>query len=284
MLFTPAGEFRAVWRLLFFAAIAYSSAYVLVVGSRLAVLATGVMPQRFVVRWLFTLILPVALLVAHAASLFAFDRRGWSYVWLGRASFNAMAIARGTVWGALTIGIPTLLLLAVRQFAIYPAVGGTWLGATARTTAMLLPLALLEELIFRGYLFAVLRQAIGWKGALIATSVVFGVAHMQNSGVDPQNIIIVTMAGLFLGLILLATRSLYAAWAAHFAWNWMMACAFHVNVSGNPFERPVYEMVAKGPVWVTGGVWGPEGGIGAAIGLFVGVVYVYGRYLKPLET
>jgi len=280
-IFTRSGEFRAVWRLLFFFAVAFTVGFVLVVGGRFTLATSGVLPTRYSVQFLFSLIIPVALLVAHATSLYAFDRRGWDFVALDEAACTTRAIGLGAALGALAIGVPTLILLGLHQFAIYPAVGGSFIGATVRTTAFLIPAALWEELLFRGYPFAVLRQAIGWKGALIATSVVFGLAHILNGGADPQNIIIVTTAGFFLGMVLLATRSLYAAWAAHFAWNWVMACAFHVNVSGSPFERPVYEMVAKGPAWVTGGVWGPEGGVGAAIGLFVVVFYVYGRYLKP---
>ena len=52
----------------------------------------------------------------------------------------------------------------------------------------------------------------------------------------------------------------YAAWAAHFAWNWTMAVVFHVAVSGLPLESPGYRYVDAGPDWATGGSWGPEGG------------------------
>jgi membrane protease YdiL (CAAX protease family) len=216
--------------------------------------------------------------------LLLLDQQGWALVGLDAGALNRSALSVGVTLSVVAVGVPTLVLLAAHQFALEPAPDTSWWGATVRTSALLLPAALWEELVFRGYPFAVLRRAIGWKGALMGTSVVFGLAHMQNGGANLQNIVIVITAGFFLGMILLATRSLYAAWAAHFAWNWVMACAFHVNVSGNPFERPDYQMVPLGPAWLTGGGWGPEGGIGAAIGLFAVVFYVYGRYLKRLES
>ena len=84
----------------------------------------------------------------------------------------------------------------------------------------------------RGFAFALLRRLGGWRLALIVTSVVFGLLHAGNPGVDAEAILAVIVAGFFLGGILLATGSLYAAGAAHFAWNWTMAVVFHTAVSG----------------------------------------------------
>src|SRR5207302_1475265 len=60
-------------------------------------------------------------------------------------------------------------------------------------------------------------------------------------------------------------------------WNWIMAVALHASVRGVAFEAPDYRMVDAGPDWITGGVWGPEGGAGAAAGMFVGLAYLYWR-------
>jgi hypothetical protein len=81
----------------------------------------------------------------------------------------------------------------------------------------------------------------------------------------------------FLGGVLVATRSLYAAWMAHFAWNWTMAVLFHTAVSGLPLESPGYRYVDAGPDWATGGPWGPEGGLPAALGMGAGMAYLFVR-------
>jgi hypothetical protein len=70
---------------------------------------------------------------------------------------------------------------------------------------------------------------------------------------------------------------MYAAWAAHFAWNWTLAVIFHASVSGYPFESPDYRYVDAGPDWATGGVWGPEGGIPAALGMVAGIAVLLRR-------
>jgi CAAX protease family protein len=106
---------------------------------------------------------------------------------------------------------------------------------------------------------------------------VFGALHLANVGVTPESMAAVTLAGFFLAGVVYVTRSLYAAWMAHFAWNWTMAVLFHTAVSGIPLDSPLYRYVDAGPAWATGGVWGPEGGVPAGIGLIVGIAYLFGR-------
>jgi hypothetical protein len=71
--------------------------------------------------------------------------------------------------------------------------------------------------------------------------------------------------------------SLYAAWAAHVAWNWIMAVPLHAPVSGLAFEAPDYRTVSTGPAWITGGSWGPEGGLAAALGMVAALIYLNAR-------
>jgi hypothetical protein len=93
--------------------------------------------------------------------------------------------------------------------------------------------------------------------------------------VTVQSFCIVTLAGVFLGAIRLSFRSVYASSAAHAAWNWVLAVAFHASVSGMRFDAPDYRTVEQGPDWLTGGQWGPEGGVAAALGMLVVLAYLY---------
>jgi hypothetical protein len=77
----------------------------------------------------------------------------------------------------------------------------------------------------------------------------------------------VTLAGIFLGVVRLATVSLWAAFAAHLAWNFVLSGVLHAAVSGTAFPTPGYRVVDAGPDWLTGGAWGPEGGAPAAGGM-----------------
>jgi len=211
------------------------------------------------------------------------DKLPWSTVGLDRAAANPRTIVAGGVLGGLTIGIASLFLFAGHMMQFDPAQAGSWWSEAGREAVVLLPAAFFEELFIRGYVFAVLRRAGGWRLALIVTSVVFGLLHMGNPGADAESILAVTVAGFFLGFILLATRSLYAAGAAHFAWNWVMAGVLHIAVSGVPSTDVDYRMVETGPDWLTGGPWGPEGGVAAVALMFIAIFYLYGRYGRQME-
>ena len=64
----------------------------------------------------------------------------------------------------------------------------------------------------------------------------------------------------------------------------MLAGVLHSAVSGVPFATPDYRLVDAGPDWATGGVWGPEGGVPAALGLVVVTAYLYLRRGRREES
>jgi membrane protease YdiL (CAAX protease family) len=227
--------------------------------------------------------MPVAALIATALCLRWVDGLSWDYIWLGRNAAQPALLARSALLGAVAIGVPSLFLLSIGQLRAVPSPDGSWWGAAGLTFANLLPAAAGEELLLRGYLFAVLRESVGWRWTLIGTSIVFGLLHVPNPGADAESVLLVMLAGFFLGSVLLATKSLYAAIMVHFAWNWVMAAALHTPVSGIPVIAPDYRIVDAGPDWLTGGAWGPEGGLAAAVSMFVAVVYLYARHLRRME-
>lgn len=270
------GRPRWGWRLVVFA-VAAAVAFLVVgaVVTGLTSLLVALTADRLL--GLGEWVLMLALLAATAFTLRVVDGRGWDYVLMGRAAARSGALGLGFVLGALAIGVPSGLLLAARWLRVEPWGQGSWGGAAWSLAVTLAPAALWEELVFRGYPFAVLRERFGPGVALGATSLLFGVIHAQNPGAAPLPVLMVTVAGFFLGGVMLATGSLYAAWAAHFAWNWTMAALFHMAVSGAGFPTPNYRVVEVGPDWLTGGTWGTEGGVGALLGMSAGLLYLLAR-------
>ncbi len=141
----------------------------------------------------------------------------------------------------------------------------SWTGTALRLLLLLGPAALWEELVFRGYLYAVAHEAGGRTIARWSSSVAFGAVHLMNPGANVRTTLVVVLAGVCLCLVRERTDSLPAAWTAHLAWNWVMAAILHVPVSGLPFATPGYRAVVSGPDWISGGAWGPEGGLVAML-------------------
>jgi membrane protease YdiL (CAAX protease family) len=219
----------------------------------------------------------LVLLVAHAVCLRRVDKLPWSAAGLHRDAARPGLLAWSTMLGGAAIAVPALLIAAVGWLRFQPDRAGSSLGAALWALLLLAPFAFAEELMLRGYVLTVLRKALGWRAAVGLTSVVFGLLHIANPGSNPGNIAMVILAGVLLGVLVVLTGSLYAATAAHLAWNWVMAGVLHVPVSGLGVPTPDYRLVDAGPDWITGGAWGPEGGIGAALGMSAGLAYLYIR-------
>ncbi|HUX33503.1 MAG TPA: CPBP family intramembrane glutamic endopeptidase [Gemmatimonadaceae bacterium] len=276
VLYTPGGTLlRAPWRIAIFLGVTFVAWGV--AATMLSPLFVSLSARAGAPGTVESLVAVVGLLVGHVVCVRYVDRRPWASVWMGREAARPAAWIEGWLLGALAIGVPCLVLVATGALRFVPAPAGSWLGAAARVSWFLLPAALLEELLTRGYLFAVLRDAVGWRVALGVMSVAFGLLHLPNNGATVESITMVTLAGVLLGGVVLATRSLYAAWMAHFAWNWAMAVPLHSPVSGFPLATPNYQLLDAGPRWLTGGVWGPEGGLAAAVGMMAALTYLYAR-------
>lgn len=222
----------------------------------------------------------VAALAAHLVMLVFVDRTGWSYVGLAPSGAAARRVATGFALGALAIGVPCVVLLGLGWLGVIREPGsGARVGRELATVlAVLVPAAFAEELMIRGYLLSALADGIGRVGALILTSVVFALLHVSNPGMEPGALVVVGLAGVFLGAIRFATSSLYAAWAAHLAWNVVLGLVLHALVSGTEMAAAGWQTRDTGPDWATGGTWGPEGGVPAALGLLVATWYLIGRH------
>ena len=271
---------RAPWRILLFLVVMIA---MLVLAAWLEMAVDGFVEGMGYTPLVSEWAVPIGILAATWVLLRWVDGRSWDFVGLDRRAATPDKLAAGTVLGLLPIAIPSAVLLLAGQLQPVPSEPGSWWAATGLSLANLFPAAFGEELLLRGYIFAVLRETIGSKWTLISTSIVFGLLHIPNPGSDAQSILIVMMAGFFLGSVFLATKSLWAATAAHFVWNWFMAAGLHSPVSGLPVSTPDYRVIDSGPDWLTGGSWGPEGGFAAALGMFAVMIYLFARPLRRME-
>lgn len=229
----------------------------------------------------YVLTLSVGLLVGHWWTFRQVQPEGWRFVSLDRRAFTWRAVGGGALLGAAAVGVPSLLLLGIGWLKIEPSPAGSVGTAALLTLLLLIPSALWEELLTRGYLLALLRERFGARVAIVATAIAFGLLHLENAGATLQSIALVTLAGIFLGAILVSMRSLYAAWSAHVAWNFVMAGVMHTSVSGLGLGTPNYRTIDAGPDWATGGSWGPEAGLFAGAGMVLATYFLLRRVSRP---
>ena len=206
----------------------------------------------------------------------------WSRVGLGLDGLRARRLLIGLGAGTLAILIPCGVLIAAGRlgFERQPAEVESWWSASRSALLILTPAAFAEELAMRGYLLTALIDGVGAPFAVAITSVLFATLHLLNPDPTILSTSMVALAGVFLATVRLTTGSLWAAWIAHLAWNLVQAVVLHATVSGLPLPTPAYRMVDHGPVWLTGGDWGPEGGLAAAAGMLVATLLL-ARFATP---
>lgn len=137
--------------------------------------------------------------------------------------------------------------------------------------------ALAEEAIFRGYpLQTLTRAGLAWMGVLL-TSLPFAFSHLLNPNVVPGVTFANTaLAGIWLAVAYLRTRSLWFPLGVHWGWNWALGSLFGLPVSGlHLVSRPLFEPTDSGPAWLTGGSYGLEGGVAGTIALLLSTLFIW---------
>ena len=143
-----------------------------------------------------------------------------------------------------------------------------YLGLLGGSLALFALSAFLEEVLFRGYLFQTLIQAVTLVPAMLVMAIIFGLAHGRNPQAGFFSLINIGLAGIWLSIAYVKTRSLWLPFGLHLAWNFSQTTIYSFPTSGVTFEsRKLFLLAQAGPEWVTGGAFGPEGGILATLSL-----------------
>jgi membrane protease YdiL (CAAX protease family) len=143
--------------------------------------------------------------------------------------------------------------------------------ALAFTLAFFVGVGVFEELLFRGYLLVNLAEGFdgllgtsrraALTGAVALTSLGFGVVHAANPSATAFALVNITLFGAFFAASYLLTDRIAVAVGFHIAWNFAVSSVFGFPVSGVTTPVTVLAVEVTGPVLLTGGSFGPEGGL-----------------------
>lgn len=199
-------------------------------------------------------------------------RRTWQDLrWSGTAPV-APWFGKGFLLGAAAAAV-ALVLGLVAAGADWSTGTGSWAdwGVAVGGTALALSLpALSEEIIFRGLPLVLFAAVIGRWPAVMLTSVLFALSHWSNPGVTALGLANIGLAGVLLGVAFYAPGGIWTAWGAHLGWNLGLA-GLGAPVSGLPLGIPHLAYQPGEPVWLTGGGFGPEGGVLATLAMAAAV-------------
>lgn len=168
----------------------------------------------------------------------------------------AKRLLLGTL-GGLTLACVSIGLIAA--FGGYHITGWGTLAGALTIIGMMSAVAVAEEVLFRGVIFRLVQQRWGTWIALAASALLFGLVHLVNPGATLWGAFAVAVeAGLMLGAAYVATGSLWLPIGLHLGWNFTTVAIFGTIGSGGDAREALVEAVTPGPVWLTGGSFGPE--------------------------
>jgi membrane protease YdiL (CAAX protease family) len=189
----------------------------------------------------------------------------------------------GVEWGQ---GILLSLLMISLVFIVEYVLGYIhlqWRGGSAGAIGTGLVTTLLvflwfgfgEELFFRGYLFQTLIEGTNQYIAILIMSVLFGAAHIANPNATPLGVANTVLAGIWLSVAYLKTRTLWFPTALHVTWNFFQGFVYSFPVSGlHVGGDSLFVLEQSGPDWVTGGSYGPEAGVLTTLVLLAANFYI----------
>ena len=132
-----------------------------------------------------------------------------------------------------------------------------------------------EELFFRGYMFQNLIESTSAIFAIIIISAIFGAGHLLTPNAYWLTGINLSVFGIMLSLGYIRTRSLWLSSGLHFSWNFFMRNIYSLPVSGSKATDSLFLVETHGPHWLTGGNYGPEGGVPGLIVMIIACIFIY---------
>lgn len=283
-----AGRLRSGWRFASFA-VAFLVALLAISKALLTALALALPGSGneqllagnwgFILQDVLALLLP-AVLVGWACGRVLEDLPWRALGWTPHRGW-ARHLGAGLLVGALlicaTAGVAALF--GHLRFTLTPVAAWAGVGRTLVVSASVLLFgAAAEESLFRGYPLQTLMRSWPHWLALVPTSLLFALGHLSNPHVAPVFTMLNTLlAGVWLAVAYLRTRSMWFPLGLHWSWNWTMGALLGIPVSGieSLAPEPLLRATEDGPAWLTGGAYGLEGGAACTLVLLCAILLLW---------
>ena len=222
-------------------------------------------------------------LIVYASSIYIASR------WLDRRSFESLGLKVGRqALFDLLAGIGIVLVQLGFIYGIMSSLG--WLtfdgfawefdapGTVLMNTLLFFVIFLLvgwnEELLSRGYHLQTIASGLNMFCAVVISSAVFGLLHLDNPHATWVSTAGIFFAGVYQSYGYIRTRQLWLPIGLHVGWNFFEGVVFGFPVSGFDIYA-LTRVQVTGPVSWTGGAFGPEAGLILLPSLIVGSALIY---------
>ncbi len=244
----------------------------------IGILATATSPTAMAYFAILSLLIPIFLTILFRRLL---DKKTVASLGLSFKKGWARNLLTGTLMAIFLVTVVFLVQLLGGWISVQNHFGLDVFNPLFLATFLMvlmgsLGAAVSEELVFRGYILQNLEEGWGILVAMITASLLFGFAHFFNPNFSWLVGLNLALAGLFLAYGYFVTGSLWLPIGFHLSWNFFEGYVFGLPVSGLSTNM-VSLLVSKpqGPNWLTGGVFGPEGGLLATFAYLIGFLFLW---------
>lgn len=208
----------------------------------------------------------------------AFEGRPFWTLGFERAG-AAWKYARGLLIGVLSFSVVVGLLAAPGAVATEEGYAGRQ-GLAALAGVLVVAVGWVvqgaaEEALCRGWILPTVGARYRlWIGVAV-NALIFAILHGLNPNIGPLAVLNLGVVGLFLSLYALREGGLWGVCGWHAAWNWAQGNLYGFEVSGTlPAGGMLLNLREAGPDPLTGGAFGPEGGLAVTAVLAVGSAFL----------
>ncbi len=148
--------------------------------------------------------------------------------------------------------------------------------------AIMIVVAFVEELLFRGYLLNNLMQSMNKWGALSITAALFSLFHGSNPDITLFAVVNIFLAGILLGINYIFTKNLWFSILFHFAWNYFQGPVLGYDVSGLKLTSLLQQSMSGSEAW-TGGTFGFEGSLLCPLLFVTAILFFSYAFIRRYE-
>lgn len=232
-------------------------------------------------RWAKPLLMGLTALVGYGAFVRLVERRQATEL-AGDGAGRELAAGL-----AIGLGLFSTVIGALWLMGYYTVTGSNPVEVMGPVLAVSIMAGVTEELLIRGLAFRILEAWLGSWIALALTAALFGALHLPNPGATLTSATAIALeAGVMLAAAFMLTRRLWLAIGIHAGWNFTQTGLFGVATSGQA-GTGLLKGELSGPVWLSGGNFGPEASAVAvvvcvAMGLtLLGLAHRRGPFMAP---
>ena len=168
---------------------------------------------------------------------------------------------KGALFGTLQIFTVFFIIFGLKAIDVY-YVGNISILLLIKIFIIFIFQALLEEILFRGYLMPFFSKVIGIKFTITLLSFLFTCIHLFNPNLDIIGLANVFLAGVAFSLIYYYTGNLWLVGAMHTLWNFILGFIVGSQISGIiTYNSVFFSIPVENKDLISGGVFGFEASI-----------------------